>query len=248
MKAKTVAFLIIGNEILSGRTAEKNLPVLTALLADRGLRLREARVVADVEADIVAAVNALRGVYDYVFTSGGIGPTHDDITTDSIAAAFSLPVHEDPQAVQKLAAYYEVRQLPFTLSRHRMARMPQTAVMIDSEFPGAPAYQIGNVFVCAGVPAIFKVMAAAAINLLPRGETRESVSLRVMCGESVFANALAQTAQQYPMLEIGSYPRDDDGVFNCHVVFSGVSGEKLRQACAEFVRYLTAEKITYKPL
>lgn len=248
MSELSAAFLVIGNEILSGRTAEKNLPTLTALLNAHGLRLREARVVADVTADIVAAVNALRATHDYVFTSGGIGPTHDDITTDAIAAAFALPVHEDPPAAAKLAAFYRERDIPFTASRRRMARMPKTATMINSDFPGAPAYRIGNVFVCAGVPAIFKMMAEAAVQSLPRGQPRLSSALLLRCGESVFADALAQTAANHPAVEIGSYPRDDNGVFSCHVVFSGGDEEKLQQAREEFLRYVKTEKIDFQPL
>ena len=246
IKRASVALLIIGNEILSGRTHEKNLAELSVLLIERGLRLCEARIVADVKSDIVSALNALRQRYDYVFTSGGIGPTHDDITTDAVAAAFSVRVVENSQAAEKLAAFYRERSLPFTPSRRRMACFPESAEMLESEFPGAPAYQLENVIVCAGVPAIFRLMAKAAVERLPQAAVWQSSSLVVLCGESIFAATLADIAATFLELEIGSYPRDEGGILKCQVVFSGDSIPVIDQAKAAFIEYLRCENLPFE--
>lgn len=250
MKSRCVAFLIIGNEILSGRTAEKNLQVLASLLNERGLRLGEVRIVPDIADDIAAALNALRGKADFVFTSGGIGPTHDDITNDSIALALSLPVVEDPAAIEKLRNFYAQRGEQLTAARRRMARLPKTAAVIDGDYPGAPAYRVENVIVCAGVPAIFRRMAVAACAGLPQGEIRQSAALHIDGGESLFAEALAKLAAEFSAVEIGSYPRENDGKFFCEVVFSADSAAvaEIGKARDAFSAYLTAENIPHRPL
>ena len=154
----TAAVLLIGDEILSGRTKDKNLGFLADYLTAMGIDLKEARVVADSEDDIVAAVNALRHRYTYVFTTGGIGPTHDDITADAIAKAFGLPIQHDPQASYILLGYFtEIGREP-NEARMRMARMPVGASLIDNPVSKAPGFQIGNVFVMAGVPKIMNAM------------------------------------------------------------------------------------------
>jgi molybdopterin-biosynthesis enzyme MoeA-like protein len=241
MKMQTVGFLIIGNEILSGRTTEKNLSVLAALLAPKGLRVDEVRVVRDVPTVIAKALQEMQITHNYVLTSGGIGPTHDDVTTYGVALAFNTEVIENLEALALLEAFYDGRGLEFTTMRRRMAQAPRGATPLKSEFPGAPGYRIENVFVCAGVPAIFKQMATAAALQLPDLPPRRSLSLRVMGPESEFAEQLEAVQAQWPSLEIGSYPRDDNGVLYCHLVFGGVDEKAIRSAAAKMTEYLRCE-------
>lgn len=238
-----IGFLIIGNEILSGQTREKNLALLATLLKPQGLRVAEVRVVRDEEAEIIAAVNALRARYDYVFTSGGIGPTHDDITAASIAAAFGEPLVENERAVEILQSYFDGRGLELTAARRRMANMPQSAVVVESKFPGAPGFRVGNVFVCAGVPDIFELMAAAALKFLPQQAAIITHSVLVQAGESHFADGLAAIAQKASDVEIGSYPKPQ----HCQITFSGTDGEQVSQARCEFIIYLQDNDIMHHP-
>lgn len=246
MPQKNAAFLIIGNEILSGRTTDKNLASLTHLLKEKGIPLKEVRIVRDTESAIVHAVNALREKFDYVFTSGGIGPTHDDITSACIAKAFQQPLIEHEQAVKILQHFYLERQLEFTPERRRMSRAPQKATIITSDFPGAPAFYIENVFVLAGVPAIFSLMAKAACQLLPQQTITHSQSIKVLCGESQFSEMLRTTATKFSSVEIGSYPRDENGVYSCHVVFSSTDTKALDTAKNYFTQTLTQQKLPYE--
>ena len=154
----TAAMLVIGDEILSGRTKDRNIGHLADIMTAIGIDLKEVRIVPDDEDEIVAAVNALRGRYDYVFTTGGIGPTHDDITADAIAKAFGVPCEYDARALQLLEASYAKRDIEFTEARKRMARMPRGAEHIDNPVSIAPGFRIGNVHVMAGVPSIFQAM------------------------------------------------------------------------------------------
>lgn len=248
MRDFTAAFLIIGNEILSGRTTEKNLPVLAALLAKRGWQLGEARVVPDAAAEIAEALNALRRRHAIVFTSGGIGPTHDDITTETVAAALGEPMVEHPEALALLEKFYAARGLPFTETRRRMARTPESARLILSEFPGAPAYRAENVIVCAGVPDIFRLMAAAAAETLPQGEQRTSSELRVRCGESLFSAPLAKVAAAFPAVEIGSYPRQENGDYVCQVAFTSADDAQRAAAQQMFCDILAADNLPFEPL
>src|SRR5687767_6794675 len=158
MTSPTAGLLLIGDEILSGRTKDKNLGYIADFLTALGIDLKEARVVADIEDDIAAAVNALRVRYTYVFTTGGIGPTHDDITADAVARAFGVPCEFDGRAYAMLEASYAARGMEFTAARKRMARMPRGADHIDNPVSTAPGFRIGNVHVMAGVPAIFQAM------------------------------------------------------------------------------------------
>ena len=248
MQPFCAAFLIIGNEILSGRTAEKNLPELAELLGARGWQVGEVRVCPDVQEEIVAAVNALRRRYEIVFTSGGIGPTHDDITTDSVAAALGCAATEHADALHILTAFYDSRGMEFTAARRRMARTPAGAQVIASDFPGAPAYRAENVIVCAGVPDIFKMMAAAAVAALPTGVRRTSSALRVFAGESVFADALAQVAADAPAVEVGSYPREENGAYVCQVVFTAADDAARQAAQEQFCAYLRGENLPFEVL
>ncbi len=206
MTSPTAAFLTIGDEILTGRTRDANMPLLAARLVDKGLPLREARVVPDVAEDIIAAVNALRARHAHVFTSGGIGPTHDDITADAVAAAFGVPigVREDARAI--LASHYPNPEVDLNPARLRMARIPQGAVLIDNPVSKAPGFSLGNVHVMAGVPAIFAAMIESLLPRLTGGPPLLSVSLRADAPEGLIAEPLGRIAAAHPQVGIGCYP------------------------------------------
>lgn len=217
------AFLIIGNEILSGRTVEKNLPVLAGILRQKGIAIKEVRVVRDEEPAIVEALAVLKKQYDYVFTSGGIGPTHDDITSATVAKTFNLPLVENTDAVRLLKEFYQTRAVEFTSARRRMALMPQGANIINSDFPGAPGFCIDNVFVLAGVPSIFKLMAVAVGKQLPQGDVPVTLSITLYAGETSFSDCLAQVAQQFSEVEIGSYPYSKGEKLMCNITLTGTA-------------------------
>ena len=190
MTNPTAAMLVIGDEILSGRTRDSNLYYLAGELTRHGINLSEVRIVADDTAAIVAGVNALRGQYDHVFTSGGIGPTHDDITADAIAAAFGVMITHRADAVALLGAHYERQNLPFNDARMRMARIPDGARLIENPVSIAPGFSLGNVHVMAGVPRIFEAMVASVLPTLTGGEPLLSQTLRLMRGEGEVGSAL----------------------------------------------------------
>ena len=239
----SIGFLIIGNEILSGRTGEKNLPVLARLLAEKGLLVDEVRVVRDVPEYIAESLRQMKTRYDYVFTSGGIGPTHDDVTVDGVALALEVEVEENREAAEVLAAFYQQRGLPITKSRLRMARAPVGAGILRSTFPGAPGFVADNVFICAGVPAIFERMATAAMTFLPDLPRRHSQTLRADGAESEFAERLSEVQQQWTDLDIGSYPREDENGFYCHLVFSGADVDAVTKAADEMCDYFAAARV-----
>lgn len=208
---KTAACLVIGDEILSGRTRDANLHHLAGWLNERGVALLEARVVGDVEADIVSALNALRRRYDYVFTSGGIGPTHDDITAASIAKAFGLACVEHPEAAARIAAWYRARGEDVTPARLRMALMPANAELITNAVSGAPGIRIENVFVMAGVPTIFKSMLDAIEHFIERGPLVHACAATAAgLPESRIAEQLRAIQSAFLGVAIGSYPIDGD--------------------------------------
>ncbi|HXJ03075.1 MAG TPA: molybdopterin-binding protein [Micropepsaceae bacterium] len=200
----TAAVLVIGDEILSGRTQDVNVAAIARFLAPYGIDLAEVRFVPDIQAEIVAAVNALRGRYTYVFTTGGIGPTHDDITADAIGAAFDLPVEHHPEAMALLAARYQPGE--FNEMRQRMARMPVGASLIKNPVSAAPGFQIENVFVMAGVPKIMQAMLEDVGPRLQQGATVISRSLTVRLPEGKIAQELAEIQAAHPAISIGSYP------------------------------------------
>ncbi len=203
-KIVTAAMLVIGNEILSGRTRDANMHYLAGKLTELGIRLREARVVPDIEDTIIAAVNELRARYDYVFTSGGIGPTHDDITADCIARAFGVHIDIHPEARRRLEAHYEAGML--NAARLRMARIPETATLIDNPVSAAPGFRIGNVMVMAGVPMIFQAMVASVAPTLSGGDKLLSRTVLALVPEGAVAEELGALQKQYPAVDMGSYP------------------------------------------
>jgi molybdenum cofactor synthesis domain-containing protein len=202
--ALTAAVLVVGDEILSGRTQDINVAAIARFLAPFGIDVHESRFVPDVHGEIVAAVNALRARYGYVFTTGGIGPTHDDITTDAIAAAFGLSVEPHPEAMALLASRYKPGE--FNEARQRMARVPQGASLIKNPVSVAPGYQIDNVFVLAGVPKIMQAMLEDVAPRLARGVPVISRSLTLRLAEGRIARDLGAIQKAHPAVSIGSYP------------------------------------------
>ncbi|MGO1077951.1 competence/damage-inducible protein A [Inquilinus sp. CA228] len=231
----TAAVLVIGDEILSGRTKDANMGFLAERLTDLGIRLREARVVADVPEEIVAAVNALRARYDHVFTTGGIGPTHDDITAECVARAFGVPLLRHPEAVRRLEAHYEAGQL--NEARLRMANVPEGGTLIDNPVSAAPGFRIGNVHVMAGVPRIMQAMFDGIAPTLAGGDKVLSRTVTCDLGEGVIAAGLGAIAAVHPELSIGSYPYFRAGRFGTSLVLRGTDAERLSSA-TEAVRSL----------
>jgi molybdenum cofactor synthesis domain-containing protein len=230
MSNPTAAMLVIGDEILSGRTRDTNTHTLAGALTTIGIRLMEARVVADDQPDIIAAVNALRARWDHVFTSGGIGPTHDDITADAIAAAFGVAITHRADAMARLGAHYERAGLPFNDARQRMARIPDGATLIDNPVSTAPGFTLGNVHVMAGVPNIFQAMLAGVLPTLTGGAPLLSQSLRVLRGEGEIAGPFGALAAEYPDLSMGSYPFTINGAFGTNLVIRGTDASRLEAA------------------
>jgi molybdenum cofactor synthesis domain-containing protein len=236
----TAAMLTIGDEILTGRTRDANLPHLAEALAAKGIALREARVVPDDAAEIIAAVNALRARYTHVFTSGGIGPTHDDITADAMAAAFGvgIDVREDARAI--LASHYANPEVELNAARLRMARIPDGAVLIDNPLSKAPGFTLGNVHVMAGVPAIFQAMLAGLLPRLTGGRPLLSESVRVTRPEGLVAGPLGAIASAHPAVSIGSYPFNLDGRLGTNLVARSADPDALA-AAVRALRALAAE-------
>ncbi len=218
MSNPTAAMIVIGDEILSGRTRDSNANHLANQMTLNGIDLKEVRIVADDEAQIITAVNTLRPLYTYVFTSGGIGPTHDDITADSIAKAFnvSIGVREDARAM--LAMNYKNPETDLTETRLRMARIPDGAKLIDNPISRAPGFSLENVHVMAGVPTIFEAMLAGLIPKLDTGKLVLSETVNVPKKEGDIAKELGLIAAQNPHSSIGSYPYYDNGLFGCNLV------------------------------
>jgi molybdenum cofactor synthesis domain-containing protein len=232
MPNPTAAILIIGDEILTGRTREGNGHFLAGELAKAGIDLREIRVVGDDHATIVAAVRALAGAHDHLFTSGGIGPTHDDITADAVADAFGVPigVREDARAL--LAAHYAARGMEFNDARLRMARIPEGARLIENPVSVAPGFSIGNCHVMAGVPSIFQAMVASVLPQLAGGAPLVSLSLRVMRPEAALAGPFGVLAAAWPDLAMGSYPFMLDGAYGANLVVRGTDPARVKAAMA----------------
>jgi molybdenum cofactor synthesis domain-containing protein len=220
----TACLLIIGNEILSGRTQDENLRYVALGLNDVGVRLTEVRVIPDVPETIVSTVNAVRRSFDYVFTTGGIGPTHDDITSECIAKAFGVPWQRDPKAVAILEAY-----IPGGLNeaRLRMATVPKGAELIQNPVSAAPGFRMENVYVMAGVPAVMKAMFDNVKRGLRGGAKMSSRSVRVELAEGAIAETLSKLQDANPDVEIGSYPAMRRGSFGVSVVIRGTDEARL---------------------
>ncbi|MGD1036276.1 MAG: molybdopterin-binding protein [Roseiarcus sp.] len=225
-KIITAAILVIGDEILSGRTKDRNIGYIADYLTNLGVETREARVVPDIEAEIVAALDALRARYSYVFTTGGIGPTHDDVTADAVAKAFGVAIDEDPRALAMMMERYKPGEL--TPARRRMARIPAGAGLIENPISKAPGFRIGNVVVMAGVPVVMQAMLDSAAKGLETGvklsvETIEAGGL----AEGRYGDALGAIAAAHRETMIGSYPSFGEGTFRNQIVVRGRDAEKV---------------------
>ena len=221
MPNPTAAMLVIGDEILSGRTRDSNMHHLAGELAAAGIDLVEVRIVSDSEGAIMAAVQDLASTYDHVFTSGGIGPTHDDITADAIAHAFRVPIDVRDDARVLLQAHYDRQGSVLNDARLRMARIPEGATLIDNPVSTAPGFTLKNVHVMAGVPAVFQAMVASLLPTLTGGAPLLSETLRIERGEGDIAGPLADLAKANPNLSFGSYPFIQNGKFGVNVVVRG---------------------------
>lgn len=229
------SLIIIGDEILSGRTEDKNLSYLAKWLGKLGINLCEVRIVLDIEKDIIDAVNSLRKRYDYVFTTGGIGPTHDDITTDSIAKAFGVEARIDDDALEKMKEFLAGKELTAPLLK--MLNIPEGGKLIYSPATKAPGYKIENVFVMAGIPKIMQGMLEGMYDYLERGEIIHSKSLDIMVGESFFAEDLAEIQDKFPTVLVGSYPFSRDGVYGATIVLRSTRESDL-DSCELLVKEL----------
>ncbi|MEM8848559.1 MAG: molybdopterin-binding protein [Pseudomonadota bacterium] len=221
MPNPTAAMLVIGDEILSGRTRDANMHHLAGQLTEAGITLSEVRIVSDDHDAIVTALNALRTTWDIVFTSGGIGPTHDDITADAVGAAFGAKVDIRDDARQLLADHYARTGSELNAARLRMARIPEGAALIDNPVSVAPGFSLGNVHVMAGVPAVFQAMVASVLPTLTGGTPLTSTSTRIDRGEGDIAGPLGEIATAFPDLSVGSYPFQKDGKFGANIVIRG---------------------------
>lgn len=233
-KVVTACLLIIGNEILSGRTRDSNMHFLAGRLTELGIRLLEARVVPDIEATIVATLNEVRAKFDYVFTTGGIGPTHDDITADCVAKAFGVPIGPHPEAMGRMTAHYQRMGTEFNAARQRMARTPAGATLIDNPVSTAPGFQIGNVFVMAGIPQVMQAMFEGIKDRLTGGAPLLSRAVSGHLAEGVIAAELGALQRRYPGIEIGSYPFQRQGRPGTTIVLRGTDRAALEAATEEY--------------
>lgn len=236
----TAGLLVIGDEILSGRTKDVNIGTVAEFCTDLGIELGEVRVVPDVEAEIIAAVNALRARYTYVFTTGGIGPTHDDITADAIARAFGVKLPINPEARAMLEARWRETGTVINEARLRMARIPEGASLIVNSVSAAPGFRIENVHVMAGVPKIMQAMLEAILPTLKTGRKVLSRTVPAQVGEGIVAAPLAALQAEYPDVKMGSYPRMGDGAVRTELVLRSPDEARLAEA-TEKLRKIVAE-------
>ena len=243
----TAALLIIGDEILTGRTKDKNIGYIAEYLTGIGIDLREVRVVPDVEEEIVSAVNALRSRYTYLFTTGGIGPTHDDITAGCIAKAFGVGIGHDPRAVAMLRERYTPEEL--NEARMRMARIPDGADLVENPVSKAPGFRIGNVFVMAGVPSIMQAMLD---NIAPTLQTGTRMTIETIeaegLAEGIYAAGLSEIAAAYPGVSIGSYPSFSTAGFRNQIVARGRDPAEVAKAASDIRSMLGRLKGDRAPL
>jgi molybdenum cofactor synthesis domain-containing protein len=238
----TAAVLIIGDEILSGRTQDTNLNTIAKYLGTHGVDLAEARVVGDIQDEIVTALNALRGRYDYVLTTGGIGPTHDDITADCVAAAFGVKLYEHPDIIAMMTARW---QGELNAARRRMARVPEGGELIKNPVGGPPGFTIGNVFVMAGVPQVMRGMLEDVGWRLKGGAVVLSRTVRVEgFGEGVIAEPLERVARAHPAMSLGSYPFFSQDGYGSNLVLRGRDAAELETTIGELVEALDGAGIT----
>jgi molybdenum cofactor synthesis domain-containing protein len=234
----SAALVVIGDEILSGRTQDKNVAQVATWLNDQGIRLAEVRVVPDDMSRIGETVNALRASHDYLFTTGGIGPTHDDITVDAIAAAFGVPVVVNAEARAILEEYYRDRPFNLTESRLRMARTPEGAELLPNPSSGAPGVKMDNVYILAGVPHIAAAMLEALTGKLEGGRPIVSVTVGARAPESDVADLLRETEAAHPGVAIGSYPFFKEGRYGANFVIRSEDGDLARETRSDLSQRL----------
>ena len=236
--APTAGLLVIGDEILSGRTKDRNIGAVADVLTALGIDLEEVRIVPDRKDAIVEAVRALFDRYTLVFTTGGIGPTHDDITAEAIAETFGVPLDLDERAVALLSEHYARTGRELTEARLRMARIPRGADLIENPVSAAPGFILGNVHVMAGVPAILEAMLETLAPRLPASTAIASETVEVQRPESEIAAALTAVQEAHPAVRIGSYPREEHGRFSTQVVLRSRDRDALQAARAALDRAL----------
>lgn len=241
-KVITAGALAIGDELLSGRTRDKNIGHLANALTQQGIDLKEVRIVSDEQEEIVAALNAMRNRYTYVFTSGGIGPTHDDITADAIAAAFSISIDHDPRAMKILTQHYKDRDMEFTPARQRMARLPEGADLIDNPVSVAPGFKLQNVHVMAGVPSVFQAMLENVLPTLEGGTKMLSETIHCPFGEGTIGDRLGEIQKAHPETSIGSYPKYDGEKFFTQIVVRARNADA-QSAAIEDVKNMLSEEL-----
>jgi len=236
----TAALLVIGDEILSGRTKDKNIGHIADHLTAIGIQLKEVRIVPDVEEEIVGALNTLRTKYTYLFTTGGIGPTHDDITADAVAKAFGVGIDVDERALTPMKAYYAQRGVELTPARLRMARLPFGSELVENSVSIAPGFKLDNVIVMAGVPHIMHVMLEAATKFLKTGKKMLSVGIDLHRPEGEIAAMFEAHQKRYPEVPMGSYPFIRDGKPGTQLVLRSTDATLLAQAESELKMQLAA--------
>ena len=232
-KRPTACVLIIGNEILSGRTQDVNLNFLASSLNELGVRLVEARIIADVESAIISGVNECRAMYEYVFTTGGIGPTHDDITAECIAEAFGVELEQHVEARRLIAELCEKNGVELNQARLRMANVPKGATLVYNPVSGAPGFKMENVFVLAGVPRIMRDMFEGCESHLVGGSVMKSLTVVAYLAEGIVAEPLRQLQAGYDDVEMGSYPFYQDGRFGTNLVLRSADETLLRKVCSD---------------
>ncbi len=225
--APTAAVLLIGNELLSGRTQDINLAYIAKRMVEKGIRLQEARVISDTPEVIVSSLNELRSRYTYVFTTGGIGPTHDDITADCVAEAFGVALPINPDAKSILMAYFKEREIEPNADRLRMARIPEGASLVENSVSAAPGFQMQNVFVFAGVPRIMQAMLDSVLPRLSEGDVMHSITVTCGVGEGTIASPLRDIQAQFPSIDVGCYPGKMGGDIKLSLVGRGTDQQEL---------------------
>ena len=235
MTNQTAAMIVIGDEILSGRTRDANMYHLATELNIIGVDLKEARFVPDDTKSIATSIKKLSSAYDYVFSSGGIGPTHDDITTDAIASAFGLSIEVRDDAFKILKAHYDHQGLELNAARLRMARIPKDATLIKNSISAAPGFQVRNIYVMAGVPSIFSAMLESILPALKGGSPMLNESIQVNLAEGDVAAELRRLADAFPEVSMGSYPFHKDGQYGTNIVLRSRNELLLKNAKAELI-------------
>ncbi|MCH2190424.1 MAG: molybdopterin-binding protein [Gammaproteobacteria bacterium] len=247
----SAAVILIGNELLSGSIQDKNLGHIAKTLEKKGIRIRETRIIPDIEEEIVEAVNHLRLKFDYVFTTGGIGPTHDDITSDSVAKAFGVQNVVQQNVFDKIQQRFSEKGIPFTKAAQRMAYAPEGSEIIKTQHSIIPGYRKENVFVMAGVPSIMRLMLEGVVDYLNTGMEIHNITIHANVGEGEIAAQLEEVQAKFPEVDIGSYPQDKNSEFSKYrviFVFKGTQMSDLEEARGSVMKILNDSKFDAVPI